>query len=84
MKLMKNARLAELQFLSCELESVDAFAQLYARMIEDCKLANDTVTARAMQQILMKQACFLLNAWLEEKKPMSPSYVEGYGYGGNN
>lgn len=78
-------RLVELEFLSCEFESMDAFSELYGLMLAECQVLGDKETLQEMRVILMRQACFLMNAWLKEKQAMSPiNFVSGLGYGSNN
>ena len=70
-----ETQLVELEFLSCEFESMDSFAQLYETMLKEAELSGDMRTAQAMREILLQQAQFLLNQWLKEKQKMGPAQL---------
>ncbi len=65
-------KLAELEFLSGQLETMEEFAQVYESMLEEAKAIEDKdrrqARARALQKVILKQAEFLLNQWLREKQ----------------
>lgn len=59
--------LAELQFLSGSLESMDEFTEFYEKMLAKALVRQDQVTAAAMKKILLKQAGFLMSEYVKEK-----------------
>ena len=71
---MSTRKMAKLEFLSGQFETIDDFALLYERMLNQVKAIEDKqereTNAKAMQRILMKQAEFLMNQWLKEKQTM--------------
>jgi len=84
---MSTRKMAKLEFLSGQFETMDDFALLYETMLEEAKATEDKdrrqARARALQKIMMKQTEFLMNAWIAEKKAM-PLYVKRYGFGALN
>ncbi len=77
--------LANLEFLSGQLETMDEFAQVYESMLEEAKAIEDKdrrqTRAKALQKIMLKQTEFLLNAWLKERRTVPMRLME---YGKNN
>ncbi len=60
-------QLAELRFLSGDIESVDEFTELYEKLLAAALVRQDINLAAAMKKILQKQAGFLIKQLLEEK-----------------
>lgn len=52
--------LAELEFLSGSLESVDEFTSLYEQLLAKALVAGDQATAASMKKILLRQVIFLV------------------------
>ena len=76
--------LANLEFLSGQLETMDEFAQVYESMLEEAKAIEDKdrrqARARALQTIMLKQAEFLLNQYLREKRATKDPLATLNGY----
>jgi len=57
-----DKQLAELEFLCGQAETIDAFATVYERMLNECRLLNDSARrsrARKLQRIMCNQLVFV-------------------------
>ena len=78
-KTQDSAReLAELRFLSGQLETANQFEELYGRLLSENR--QDKEMLRAMQRLLMQQACFLMNQWIKEKMGTKDAVAPLNGY----
>ncbi len=81
MKTIQNStrELAELRFLSGDLSTMDKFAEVYQSLLEEAKAIEDKdrrqTRARALQKIILKQAEFLINQYLQAQREMFPESI---------
>ncbi len=71
--------MAELEFLSGQLETMDQFAEVYQSLLEEAQAIKDKdqrqARARAMQKVMLKQAEFLLNEYVQAQREMFPESI---------
>ena len=65
-------RLTELEFYAGDLQTANQFEELYEVLLSECQISGDKRTAKVLQGILLRQAQFLLNEWLAEKRAAGP------------
>lgn len=73
------SELAELEFLSGQIETMDQFTDTYQSMLDECRAITDPVQrkdrAAQLKELLLKQSEFLMNEWLKEYRDSKPDGV---------